>query len=113
MYEYRAQVRSVYDGDTVRLDIDLGFKSWLFDVPFRLSGIDAIELGNPGGREARDLVRLLAPFGSPLTIITEKDRTEKYGRYLATLYVESLGTTSVNQHLMDLGLAVPYSGGAR
>lgn len=115
MYEYRARVASVYDGDTVRLDVDLGFKSWLMNVPFRLAGIDAVELGSERGREARDWLRARLPVGHPVVLITQKDKTEKYGRYLAEIYLPESPdpVTSLNQQLVDAGYAVPYDGGPR
>jgi micrococcal nuclease len=113
MYEYRATVVSVYDADTVRLDVDLGFNTWVRNWPFRLNGIDAPELGTPAGRAARDYLRSLCPPGAQLTAITIKDRAEKYGRMLADLYHADDPVNSINQDLIDAGHAVAYSGGPR
>lgn len=44
MYEYKAQVVSVYDGDTLTVDIDLGFEVWLRKQKIRLAGIDTPEI---------------------------------------------------------------------
>lgn len=114
MYEYRVRVPAgAYDGDTIRLDIDLGFGVWINNQPFRLAGIDAFELGDPGGIEARDYLRKLAPPHADLLVVTQKDSKEKYGRYLAYLYDPFDTITSINQKLIDAGHAVPYSGGKR
>ena len=43
MYEYRATIRRVVDGDTVDVDIDLGFGVWLKDERVRIMGIDTPE----------------------------------------------------------------------
>ena len=43
MYEYRARVIKVIDGDTVDVDIDLGFGVWLKDERVRIMGIDTPE----------------------------------------------------------------------
>lgn len=112
MYEYRALVASVYDGDTVRLDVDLGFNCWLHRVPFRLTGIDAAELGKSGGLAARDWLRAMLPVGSELIVLTQKDKADKYGRWLGELYAGDV-TTSINRRLIDYGYAVPYDGGPR
>ncbi len=113
MYEYRARVAYIYDADTVRLDIDLGFSIWTHRQPFRLAGIDAPELGTPEGRAARDWLRALLPVGTGLTAITVRDSTEKYGRYLAHLYLPDEPIVSVNEQLIDAGHARSYDGGAR
>lgn len=42
MYEYRCEVVKVIDGDTVDVDIDLGFGVWLKDERVRLYGIDTL-----------------------------------------------------------------------
>lgn len=43
MYEYKCKVLRVVDGDTVDVDIDLGFGVWLQEERIRLAGIDAPE----------------------------------------------------------------------
>lgn len=93
-YIYRALVKSVYDGDTLTVDIDLGLKTWAIGVKVRLKGIDAPELRlkeREVGLAARDFLRELLPVGSPVTIETYKDRTGKYGRYIADVYIPYTG----------------------
>lgn len=111
MYEYEATIVSVHDGDTLRADVDLGFDTWRGNEPFRLLGIQAPELGKPGGRESRDWLRDLLPIGTVIRIVTEKDRTEKYGRYLATIFLPGkLDDLNVNEALVDAGHAVRWDG---
>ena len=43
MYEYRCKVLKVIDGDTVDVDIDLGFNTWIKNERVRLMGIDTPE----------------------------------------------------------------------
>ena len=43
MYEYKCKIRKVVDGDTVDVDIDLGFGVWLRKQRVRLVGIDTPE----------------------------------------------------------------------
>lgn len=106
MYEYRATVVSVYDGDTITLDIDLGFYIHVKKVKMRLAGINAPEMvsGAPPGMEARDYLRSLLPVGSSVTIKTIKDRQEKYGRFLVYVY----NPLDVNHTMVLMGYAVPY-----
>lgn len=104
MYEYTANLLRVVDADTVWLDVDLGFDIKRKDS-FRLYGINAPELSTPEGRKARDwLVDRLSTV-EMLTITTEKDKREKYGRYLCTLWD---GELSINDQLVASGYAVEY-----
>ena len=43
MYEYRCKITRIVDGDTVDVDIDLGFGVWLSDERVRLAGVDTPE----------------------------------------------------------------------
>jgi micrococcal nuclease len=113
VYEYRAKIASVYDGDTLRADIDLGFGTWIARQNIRLYGIDAPELGTPDGLAARDWLRNLLPVGTDIVLITYKDKGDKYGRYLGDIYLPPDLVTSLNQKLIDAGHARPYDGGAR
>lgn len=128
MYEYTATVIKVVDGDTVHAMVDVGF-SIRVGMSLRLLGINSPELSTPEGKVARTALELLLHFEpglgmAPLTVIrTERDKTEKYGRFLATLWRGSDGTwighefvptgSSLNQLMVDGGHAVPYDGGKR
>lgn len=110
MYEYRATLLRVVDGDTVHLEVDLGLDVRL-QIGTRLAGIDAPELNTLAGKASRDYLRLLIPPGTPVTVRTEKDRREKYGRYL--VWITMLDGVDVNGLLVAEGHARPYDGGAR
>jgi micrococcal nuclease len=99
-------VIDVHDGDTVRLDVDCGFRMW-FRGPFRLRGINAPELPTPEGVAARDALSGKLP--ATVRVVTYPD-PEKYGRWLGDIYA---GDLFLNQWMVDNGFAVPYSGGAR
>ena len=95
-------------GDTVWLDVELGFDVKRKDS-FRLFGIDAPEMSTPEGVAARGwLIEKLARGLSMVT--THKDDREKYGRYLATLWA---GNENINEAMIKAGHAVAYSGGKR
>lgn len=109
MFTYRAIVTSVYDADTITVDVDLGFRAWLRGVKVRLYGIDAPEMRGPerpDGITSRDWLREQI-LGREIVMRTYKDRTGKYGRWLATLYRSESDETSINQELINLGLAQP------
>jgi len=87
-FQYPAKLISVVDGDTVDLQVDLGFRMTIRDR-FRLYGINAPEIR--GHERARGLAakvflkELLAD--QDINLHTHKDRRGKYGRWLATLIV--------------------------
>jgi micrococcal nuclease len=91
-YEYLATVISVYDGDTITVSVDLGFHiSQTMSV--RLARINSPEVrggSSTEGLEARDYLRSILPVGTRVTLVTHKDGREKYGRYLADVYLNEL-----------------------
>lgn len=111
MYEYRAVVERVHDGDTVLVDVDLGFGIWKRGEALRLIGIQAPENGTVQGAAATAYLKDMLPAGTLLRITTIKDKREKYGRMLADIFLAEL---HVNTELIDSGHAVPWNGkGAR
>lgn len=111
MYEYRATVIRVIDGDTVDLRVDLGFDAAL-NMRVRLTGLDAPERGKSGGTEATAWLTEKLKTRAEIIIKTSKDSREKYGRYLAEIYL--LGdAVSVNRQMIEAGHASPYDGGKR
>lgn len=110
LYTYKATVNSIYDGDTIRVDIDLGFGIIFRDQPLRLLGIDTPELRGeerPQGLISRSFVEERIPVGSVIKIATQKDRKEKFGRYLATVYYGE-ESKNLNEELLQSGMAKPY-----
>lgn len=104
---FRAKVVRWVDGDSVWLDVDLGFRARLV-TDFRLYGVDTPERGQPGWGEATAFVNAGAPAGSPVEIQSYKD-PDKYGRWLAEVFVPD-AHLSLNAQLLDAGLAVEYFG---
>lgn len=89
MYRYAAKLIRVVDGDTVWMDVDLGFTVHV-SICFRLLGINAPELyGTPGtaGKDAKARLESLLAQGA-LSLRSEKPlKTDKYGRWLADITV--------------------------
>ena len=114
MYEYDAQIIRWVDGDTVDLRVDLGFgTSWA--SRFRLYGVDTPERGKPGYAEATAFCMGAAPVGADVRIKSyrpEMMKQDKYGRWLAVI-VPAFAASSVNDGLINAGLAVPYFGGTK
>ena len=109
MYEYKAIVASIYDGDTIRVDIDLGFSIWMKNESIRLYGLDAPEIRGSersSGLITRDELIKLIPIGSTITLKTIKDSKEKYGRYLGIIISDT--GVNVNDYLLTNQLAIEY-----
>ena len=112
LYIYRAKVTKVYDGDTCTADIDLGMKTWVHSETLRLNRINTPELRGSereAGLVARDRLRELI-LDKEIFLQTIKDKTGKYGRYLAEIWVidENGGFVNINDQLIAEGLAEYY-----
>lgn len=104
-YRYRAVVRRVIDGDTVDMDVDMGFRAWRMKERFRLSGIDAPELRGEqreAGLAAKAWLEERLPVGMTVTIETGKD-PDVFGRWIAAIW---MGETCVNAEMVAEGHAV-------
>lgn len=104
-YTYAAQVVSVYDGDTIVVNVDLGFGFQFNKLKLRLARINAPEMRGPEkpiGMISRDYLRKLI-LNKKIYIETFKYKKGKYGRYIAELYLED--GTNVNDLLVQKGLA--------
>lgn len=104
---YRARVVSVYDGDTITADLDLGLWTWRMGEKLRLYGIDTPEVRGPEateGKKVRDYVRAILPDGAECVIQTIRDRSGKYGRLLAIVWPKGWAE-SLNGHLLRRQMA--------
>ncbi|MEU4703371.1 thermonuclease family protein [Nonomuraea dietziae] len=111
-YLYRVADAHVVDGDTLDTRLDLGFGVHI-DARMRLLGLNVAEKTTADGVEVAAWVReWVAGQLGHLTVQTVKDKREKYGRWLATVYGRS-GLPSLNELLLAAGMAQPYDGGAR
>ena len=107
MYEYKATVTKVYDGDTITVDFELGFGIILKSQKIRLLGINTPEVRGESKSEgliSRDALRARI-LGKVITIKTSKDKKGKFGRWLGEVFIEE---ENINQWLITEGHAKPY-----
>lgn len=112
-YVYAASLVRVIDGDTIEVDIDLGFFTHV-TTRLRLLGVDTPELIGPDRARALIVKSVLTGMLSnrPLKLRTVK--SDKYGRFLADVWVEhETDVTHVNQWLIDSGYGIAYVGGPK
>jgi micrococcal nuclease len=116
MYEYKCKITRIVDGDTVDVDIDLGFGVWLKDERVRIMGIDTPEsrTADPvekvfGLASKKRLEQLLGETGILKTVIDKDggDAKGKFGRILGDFLV---GDRTVTEILIEEGHAVKYHG---
>ena len=115
MYIYKATVVRIIDGDTMDVDIDLGFYMKTRQR-LRLARIDTPERGQDGFTEATNRVKELCPVGSE--VLVETSKTGGFGRWLAEVIVTMPVATgdgnwvSTEKNLNDVllleGFAEPY-----
>jgi micrococcal nuclease len=116
MFIYRCKILKVLDGDTVEIDLDLGFNIMLANQKVRLAGIDTPESRTsnneekPRGLLSKKKVQEKLPVGSWQKIQTMKpdSNDDKFGRILGVFIMED--GTSLNQWMIDNNYAVLYSG---
>ena len=118
MYQYRATITRVIDGDTVDCDIDLGFSVVLTKQRIRLYGIDTPESRTRDLEEKKYgllskafLQGSIQEAGDSITIQTYKDGRGKFGRILGQL-MDSDGNC-INDIMCEVGHAAPYFGNSK
>ena len=118
MYEYKANLVKVVDGDTVDVDIDLGFGVWLKDERVRIMGIDTPESRTSDkveklfGLAAKNRVIELLGENVVLKTFAAKDGEDmkgKFGRILGDFYIGQ-DKKLLTEIMIDEGHAVPYNG---
>ena len=116
MFIYRCKILKVLDGDTVEIDLDLGFNIVLANQKVRMAGIDTPESRTsnseekPRGLLSKKKLAEKLPVGSWQKIQTMKpdSNDDKFGRILGVFIMED--GTSLNQWMIDNNYAVLYSG---
>jgi len=120
MYEYRCKVLKVVDGDTVDVDIDLGFGVWLHDERVRIMGIDTPESRTSDNVEKlfglAAKARLKELLGKETILKTQvnkdgEDMKGKFGRILGDFVSED--GRMVTEVMIEEGHCVPYFGGSK
>ena len=120
MYEYKSKVIKVVDGDTVDVDIDLGFGVWLKDERVRIMGIDTPESRTRDKVEKKfglaAKARLKELLGATPILKTQvgkggEDMKGKFGRILGDFMTDD--GKKCGELLIKEGHAVKYMGGAK
>lgn len=118
MYEYKCLINRVVDGDTVDIDIDVGFGIWIKDERVRVMGIDTPEsrtrdlVEKAFGLASKERLKELIPEGTIQILKTEVDKSGedakgKFGRILGDFLVEG---KRITETLIEEGHAVAYHG---
>lgn len=122
MFRYNCVIRRVVDGDTVDVDIDLGFGIWQHKERVRIHGIDTPEsrtrdkVEKQFGLLAKKFVEARLPVGANAILVTEKagDAAKgKFGRILGKFEIydhETDSTMFLGDIMIREGHAVPYFG---
>ena len=127
MYEYKAKILRVVDGDTVDVDIDLGFGVWMHKERVRMMGIDTPEsrtrdkVEKKFGLASKEFVKAYLPIGSMQVLKTEIDKSGedsrgKFGRILGDFLVyhaEKDAQRKLTEVMIDDGYGVAYFGGSK
>jgi endonuclease YncB( thermonuclease family) len=101
-WQGRAAILENHDGDTLKAILDLGF-GIAITTKLRVAGVQAPELGTPGGQEATAFLAALCPPGIELT--TDSRRLDKYGRAEAVLTLPD--GRDVATEIMRAGHGIP------
>lgn len=111
LYWYQGIVVAVHDGDTVTLNLQLGFNFRVDKFKLRLLGINAPEVvgaNRTDGLASRDFLRSLV-LNKTVMLHSYKDRADKYGgRWLGEIYHDGV---NVNQEMIEQGYAAAYAEG--
>ena len=110
MMTYKAIVEKIVDGDTIKMNIDLGFRTWI-KANCRLYGINTPEL-NSKDEEERNRAKKALEYLSEILIVGKtynivSYELDKYGRPLVMILIHGL-EDSVNNLMLDNNHAVRY-----
>lgn len=123
MYQYLAKMIRAVDGDTIIVNIDLGFRIWIEQSVrlVRINAPDVVNMGADGINDpAREFIERECPIGSTLLLVSMK--AEKYGRWLADVFYQpgvamatdiTGSTCSLSDELLRAGLVQLYDGGRK
>jgi len=120
LYTYEVHIRKIIDGDSINVDIDLGFGIILRDQIIRIKGVDTPEVRTSDREEkafgvaAKHYVQTHLPEGTTQIMKSTLDKSGdtvrgKFGRILADFIISD--GKLLSDSLVDEHLAVPYEGG--
>ena len=109
LYQYKALVTKVYDGDTITVEVDLGFKTYVMGEKIRLNRINTPEVRGDSreeGLKSRDYLRTVI-LNKEILLETVRDKKGKYGRYLGEVFYkqENGEWLNMNNDLVNKGFA--------
>ena len=117
MHEYRCKIVKIIDGDTVYVDIDLGFGVWLHKERIRMYGIDTPESRTRDleekkyGLAAKEFLTNMLDDDGGIVLKTHKDGKGKFGRILGELWrTTDFADQSINEYMIEKHHAVRYMG---
>ena len=115
LWTYRARCARIVDGDTLELEVDLGFGA-RYEAHVRLLGIDAPELWTADGARSKAALAQLVAAGTgewPLVVRTHRlaggGEARSFARWVGTVWALGAdgGMTDVGAALVDMGAARP------
>jgi len=110
MYEYKAEVLRWIDGDTLLVEVDLGFYVKKVEK-VRLARIDAPEMDSEvayqirKAKSARSKAKKFCPEGAMITLKTEKAERDRYARYIGEVFCDG---KNLSDYLLELGVVKEY-----
>jgi micrococcal nuclease len=117
MHEYKCIVTRVVDGDTIDVDIDLGFGVWMRKQRIRMYGIDTPESRTRDleekkyGKAAKKFLEGLLDDPNGVVLKTHKDGKGKFGRILGEMWrTTDFADKSINEYMIEKHHAVRYMG---
>ena len=120
MFEYNAKILRIVDGDTVDVDIDLGFGVWIHKERVRMEGIDTPESRTKDLEEkkfgllSKEYVKGFLPIGKIVKLICKSyDSKGKFGRILGDFEIYDSRkdcATSLVKTMIEEGYGVEYNG---
>jgi len=115
MYEYEIKAKRVIDGDTIVVDVDLGFGVWLQDKHVRVYGVNTPEKNTQEGVKAKGYTtQFMSHDSSKFTITVLDHKSDKYGRILGSIKRKDV-TSSIDlaESLIANQEGKPYFGGKK
>jgi micrococcal nuclease len=103
-YQYRAKVVRVVDGDTIVVNVDLGFKTWVEKI-LRLARINAPELPTPAGIAAKEFVDKYLLINNSGEIFFTSKKLDIYGRSVAEVQLDIADAPYLSDAVVSSGNA--------